>query len=57
MAKNLIISSLVIVIAILVGILILTNYNWFSQEWLIGFGIVIGGISIESVLIYFKIRR
>ena len=57
MAKNLIISSLVIVIAILVGILILTNYNWFSQEWLIGLGVVIGGVSIEGILIYSKIRK
>ncbi|MGY5149282.1 MAG: hypothetical protein ACW9W3_04390 [Candidatus Nitrosopumilus sp. bin_68KS] len=57
MAKNLIISSLVIIISILIGILILTNYNWFSQEWLIGLGIVIGGVAIEGVLIYFKIRK
>ena len=57
MAKNLIISSLVIVIAILVGIIILTNYPWFSQEWLIGLGVVIGGVAIQGVLIYSKIRK
>ena len=57
MAKNLIISILVIVIAILVGILILTNYPWFSQEWLIGLGVVIGGVAIQGVLIYSKIRK
>ncbi|WP_179370671.1 hypothetical protein [Nitrosopumilus ureiphilus] len=57
MAKNLIISTLVILIAILVGILILTNYDWFSQEWLIGLGIVIGGVVAQGILIYSKIRK
>jgi len=57
MAKNLIISTLVIVIAILIGILILSNYNWFSQEWLIGLGVIIGSISVESILIYLKIKK
>jgi len=57
MGKNLIISTLIIIIAILVGILILTNYDWFSQEWLIGLGIVIVGGVVEGVLIYFKIKK
>ncbi|WP_182128345.1 hypothetical protein [Nitrosopumilus sp. b3] len=57
MSKNLIISSLVIVIAILVGILIMTNYSWFSQEWLIGLGVVAVGSSVEGILIYLKIRK
>lgn len=57
MSKNLIISSLVLVIAILVGVLILTNYSWFSQEWLIGLGIVVVGSVVEGFLIYLKIRK
>ncbi|MBT8251212.1 MAG: hypothetical protein KJO99_00045 [Nitrosopumilus sp.] len=57
MSKNLIISSLVIVIAILVGILIMTNYSWFSQEWLIGLGVVAVGSAVEGILIYLKIRK
>lgn len=57
MSKNLIISSLVIVIAILVGILIMTNYSWFSQEWLIGLGVVVIGSAVEGILIYLKIRK
>ncbi|AJW70810.1 hypothetical protein [Nitrosopumilus adriaticus] len=57
MSKNLIISSLVIVIAILVGILIMTNYSWFTQEWLIGLGVVVVGSSVEGILIYLKIRK
>lgn len=56
-SKNLIISSLIIVIVVLVGVIILTNYNWFSQEWLLGLGIVIGGIGGEGLIIYLKIRR
>ena len=45
MSTNLIISALVIIIAILVGILIITNYNWFSQEWLIGLGIIMASMA------------
>lgn len=57
MAKNLIISTLVVVIAILVGFIIMTNYDWFSQEWLIGLGVIIGGVIAEGVMLYLKIKK
>lgn len=57
MSKNVIISALAIVIAILIGFLILTNYDWFSQEWLIGLGIIIGGMASLGLLIYLKIKN
>lgn len=57
MSKNIIISVLAIVITILIGFLILTNYDWFSQEWLIGFGIIIGGMASLGLLIYLKIKN
>ncbi|EIJ65890.1 hypothetical protein BD31_I0199 [Candidatus Nitrosopumilus salaria BD31] len=57
MSKNVIISALAIVIAILIGFLILTNYDWFSQEWLIGLGIIIGGMASLGLLIYLKIKK
>lgn len=57
MAKNLIISTLVIVIAILVGFIIMINYNWFSQEWLIGLGVIIGGVIAEGTMLYLKIKK
>ena len=56
MSKNLIISALVIIIAILIGVLIITNYNWFSQEWLIGLVVVTGSIVGAGILTYYKIR-
>ena len=56
MIKNLIISGLVIVIAFLIGIIIVTNYNWFSQGWLIGLAMIIGSIVGAAILIYFKRR-
>ncbi|MDH3192212.1 MAG: hypothetical protein OEM18_05955 [Nitrosopumilus sp.] len=56
MIKNLIISGLVIVIAFLIGIVIVTNYNWFSQGWLIGLAMIIGSIAGAAILIYFKRR-
>jgi len=57
MSKNVIISALTIVIAILIGFLILTNYDWFSQEWLIGLIIIIGGIVSLGLLSYLKIKK
>lgn len=57
MAKNLILSTLVVVIAILVGFIIMTNYDWFSQEWLIGLGVIIGGVIAEGVMLYLKIKK
>ena len=57
MSKNVIIFILAIVIAILIGFLILTNYDWFSQEWLIGLGIIIGGMASLGLLIYLKIKK
>jgi len=57
MSKNLIISVLAIVIAILIGFLILTNYDWFSQEWLIGLGIIVGGLISLCLLTYLKIKK
>ncbi|CAD6368864.1 conserved hypothetical protein [metagenome] len=57
MVKNLVIISLVIVIDILIGIIIVTNYNWFTQEWYIGIGMTLGGIIIAGLIGYFKVRR
>jgi len=57
LAKNLAIILLVIVIDVLIGIIIVTNYNGFTQEWLIGLGITAGGIVIAGILVYTKIRR
>ena len=57
MSKNVIIGALVIVITILIGVLILTNYNWFSDEWLIGLGMVLGGIGGAGIFIFIKLKR
>ena len=57
MSKNLIIVVLVILIAILIGAMFLTNYEWFSHEWLIGLVVVIGSITGAGILAYVKIRK
>jgi len=57
MYKNTIICALAIVIAILTGFLVLTNYNWFSQEWLIGLSMIVGSIASFGLLIYLKIKK
>lgn len=57
LSKNVIISALVIVIAILIGVIIMTNSSWFSQEWLIGLCMILGSIVGSGILIYLKIRK
>ena len=57
MSKNTIICALAIVIAILTGFLILTNYGWLSQEWLIGLSMILGGIASFGLLVYVKIKK
>ncbi|MCV0392130.1 MAG: hypothetical protein K5790_02420 [Nitrosopumilus sp.] len=57
MSKNLTITILALVISILVGIVIASNYSWFTQEWSIGFGIIIGGLVGIGLVIYLKIIR
>lgn len=57
MSKNLIISILTIVIACLVGIVIFTNYSWYSQEWVIGLSIISGSVAGIGILTYYKIQN
>jgi len=57
MSKNIVISALVIVIAILIAVIIMTNSIWLSQEWLIGLGMILGSIVGSGILIYLKIRK
>lgn len=57
MAKNLIIIALVIIIINLIGIVIITNFKLFSQEWLIGLGVIIGTVIVAGLIIYSNIRK
>jgi len=34
----------------------MTNYSWFSEGWLTGLGILIGGIAAGILLTYLKIK-
>ena len=57
MSKNIIIISLVVIISILIGVVLITNSAWFSQEWLIGLGIVIGSVIAGGLFGYYKIQN
>ncbi|WP_297465546.1 hypothetical protein [Nitrosarchaeum sp.] len=43
------------IIANLIGIVIITNFELFSQEWLIG--VIIGTVIVTGLIIYSKIRK
>ena len=57
MSKNVVIFVLSFVVAILIGILLLTNYNWFSDEWLAGLGFFVGGLAGIGIYFYIKIKK
>ncbi|MDH3617233.1 MAG: hypothetical protein OEM89_00750 [Nitrosopumilus sp.] len=57
MNKNFVIVYLVIVIAILVGSIIISSYQLFSEGWLVGLGVILVGIGATAIIIYFKIFR
>lgn len=57
MSKNIIIISLVVIISILIGVVLITNSTWFSQEWLIGLGTVIGSAVAGGLVGYYKIKN
>lgn len=57
MSKTVVIVALSFIVAILIGIILLTNYNWFSDEWLIGLGFLAAGIGGIGLFAYLKIRK
>jgi hypothetical protein len=57
MNKNIVITYLIIVIAVLMGFIIVSSSELFSEVWLIGLSIIVVGITVGGVLAYFKIIR
>ncbi|MHA7733590.1 hypothetical protein [Nitrosopumilus sp. S6] len=57
MNKDILIFSLGVAIAILIGIVIVTNFDWFSQEWLIGLIMIVIGFVAIGVFVYSKIKN
>jgi hypothetical protein len=53
MNKNIVIAYLAIVIAVLMGFILVSS----SDFWLVGLSIILVGIVIGGVLVYFKIFR
>ena len=57
MNKNIIISYLLIVITILLGLIMILNYELFSEEWLISLAVILGGVGVGIGLTFFKIKK
>lgn len=55
MNKNIVITYLVIVIVVLVGFIMISNYELFSEEWLILLVVILGVIG--AGIAFFKIRK
>lgn len=57
MSKNNLIAILSFMVAILIGILLLTNSGWFSDEWQVGLGLLVGGLGGIGIYSYLKIKK
>jgi len=57
MNKNIVIAYLAIVIAVLMGFIVVSSSELFSEVWLVGLSVIIVGIVIGGVIAYFKIIR
>lgn len=57
MNKNIVIAFLIIVITILVGAIVISNFSFFSEGWFVGLGMILGGVGTAAILTYLKIVR
>ena len=57
MNKNIVITYLGIVIAVLIGFIMITNFDLFSEGWLISLAVILVAIAIGIGFAYFKIKK
>ena len=57
MNKNFVIIYLIIAIAVLIGIIMMTSFEIFSEIWLISLAIILGSIGVGFGITYFKIKK
>ncbi|KFM20383.1 hypothetical protein AAA799P11_00130 [Marine Group I thaumarchaeote SCGC AAA799-P11] len=55
--KNMVIVSLAIIISILIGIVLVTNYEILSEIWMVGLGLMISGAISGGIIGYSKFRN
>jgi ABC-type polysaccharide/polyol phosphate export permease len=57
MNKNFVITYLIITVVILIGIIMMTIFELFSENWLVSLAIILIAIGIGIGLTYFKIKK
>jgi len=57
MNKNFVITYLVITVVILIGIIMILNFELFSEGWLISLSVILIAIAVGIGLTYFKIKK
>jgi len=57
MNKNFVIAYLTITVVVLIGIIMMTIFELFSENWLISLAIILIAIGIGIGLTYFKIKK
>ena len=57
MNKNIVITYLGIVIAVLIGFIMITNFDLFSEGWLISLAVILVATAIGIGFAYFKIKK
>lgn len=57
MNKNFVITYLIITIAILIGIIMMTIFELFSENWLVSLAIVLISIAVGIGLAFLKLKK
>ena len=57
MNKNIVITYLVITITVLIGIIMIINFEMFSEGWLISLAVILAAFAAGIGFAYFKIKK
>lgn len=57
MNKNIVITYLVIIITLLIGIIMISTFELFSENWLISLAIILISIAIGIGLAFLKLKK
>jgi len=57
MNKNIVITYLVITITVLIGIIMIINFEMFSEGWLISLAVILVAFAAGIGFAYFKIKK
>jgi phosphatidylserine synthase len=56
LASKLLVGVIATAILFIVGVIMLSNFNMFSENWLIGIGLITAAMGVIAITIYVKAK-